>query len=144
MTKGSYRHPVSRSRSKTIEPTVDYPTVVSQSRPTTAGSTAVVRGKLQRNRERITARSVNDNQNRDLKSAAISASTRPGPVRDFCVARVEKGIRPTSNNIWTGRALPECTCPQLVVGGMTQGFNTRSSCRNTTTTTGTGFPTNLS
>ena len=44
-----------------------------------------VRGKLQRNRERITVRGLNDNHNKDLKnlfkSAAISASTRPGPLQ---------------------------------------------------------------
>jgi hypothetical protein len=39
------------------------------------------------------------NHNKDLKSlfksAAMSASTRPGPLRDFYEARVEKGMRPT-------------------------------------------------
>jgi len=46
-----------------------------------------VRGKAQSNRERISVRGLNDNHNKDLKnlfkSAAISASTRPGPLRDF-------------------------------------------------------------
>ena len=46
--------------------------------------------------ERITVRGLNDNHNKDLKnlfkSAAISASTRPGPLHDFYVARVEKEI----------------------------------------------------
>jgi transposase len=70
-----------------------------------------VRGKLQRNRERITVRGLNDNHNRDLKnlfkSAAISASTRPGPLRDFYVARVEKGMRPTmARSPWHGRLPP--------------------------------------
>ena len=55
-----------------------------------------VRGKLQRNRERITVRGLNDDHNKDLKSlfksAAISASARPGPLRDFYLARVEKGM----------------------------------------------------
>src|SRR5205085_7237295 len=41
---------------------------------------------------RITVRGLNDNHNKDLKSlfksAAISASTRPGPLRDFYMARV--------------------------------------------------------
>jgi hypothetical protein len=58
-----------------------------------------VRGKLQRNRERITVRGLNDNHNKDVKNlfkgAAISAGTRPGPLHDFYVARVESGIRPT-------------------------------------------------
>ena len=46
-----------------------------------------VRGKLQRNRERITVRGLNDNHNKDVKnlfkSAALSASTHPGPLQDF-------------------------------------------------------------
>ena len=54
-----------------------------------------MRGKLQRNRERITVRGLNDNHNKDVKnlfkSAAISASTRPGPLRDFYVARFGEG-----------------------------------------------------
>ena len=45
-----------------------------------SGEYRSVRGKLQRNRERMTVRGLNDNHNRDLKnlfkSAAISASTR--------------------------------------------------------------------
>jgi transposase len=52
-----------------------------------SGEYRSVRGKLQRNRERITVRGLNDNHNKDLKnlfkSAAISASTRPGPLQDF-------------------------------------------------------------
>jgi transposase len=48
------------------------------------------RGKLQRNRERITVRGLNDNYNKDVKylfkGAAISASTRPDPLHDFYVA----------------------------------------------------------
>lgn len=68
-----------------------------------------VRGKLQRNRERITVRGLNDNHNKDLKnlfkSAAISASTRPGPLRDFYVARVEKGMRPTMARLTLARKI---------------------------------------
>jgi hypothetical protein len=48
-----------------------------------SGEYRSVRGKLQRNRERMTVRGLNGNHNRDLKNlfkgAAISASTRPGP-----------------------------------------------------------------
>jgi hypothetical protein len=47
----------------------------------------------------MTVRGLNDNHNHDLKhlfkSAAISASNRPGPLRDFYGALVEKGMRPT-------------------------------------------------
>ena len=64
---------------------------------------------LQRNRERITVRGLNDNHNKDLKnlfkSAAISASTRPGPLRDFYVARVEKGMRPTMARLTLARKM---------------------------------------
>jgi hypothetical protein len=68
-----------------------------------------VRGKVQRNRERITVRGLNDNHNKDLKnlfkSAAISASTRPGPLRDFYLARVEKGMRPTTARLTLARKI---------------------------------------
>jgi transposase len=74
-----------------------------------SGEYRCVRGKLQRNRERITVRGLNDNHNKDLKnlfkSAAISASTRPGPLRDFYVARVEKGIRPTMARLTLARKI---------------------------------------
>src|SRR5712675_32877 len=72
-----------------------------------------VRGKLQRNRERITVRGLNDNHNRDLKnlfkSAAVSASTRPGPLRDFYAARVEKGMRPTMARLTLARKIAAIT-----------------------------------
>ena len=54
-------------------------------------------------------RGLNDNHNRDLKnlfkSAAISASTRPGPLRDFYLARVEKGMRPTMARLTLARKM---------------------------------------
>lgn len=68
-----------------------------------------MRGKPQRNRERITVRGLNDNYNKDLKNlfkgAALSASTRPGPLRDFYVARVEKGMRPTMARLTVARKI---------------------------------------
>src|SRR5213595_1357058 len=68
-----------------------------------------VRGKLQRNRERITVRGLNDNHNQDVKNlfkgAAISASTRPGPLHDFYVARVESGMRPTMARLTLARKI---------------------------------------
>jgi transposase len=74
-----------------------------------SGEYRSVRGKLQRNRERRTVRGLNDNHNRDLKnlfkSAAISASTRPGPLHDFYVARVEKGTRPTTARLTLARKI---------------------------------------
>ena len=60
-----------------------------------SGEYRYVRGKLQRKRERITVRGLNNNHNKDLKnlfkSAAIAASTRPGPLHDFYVARGGEG-----------------------------------------------------
>ncbi len=72
-----------------------------------------VRGKLQRNRERITVRGLNDNHNKDLKSlfksAAISASTRPGPLHDFYVSRVAIGMRPTMARLTLARKIAAIT-----------------------------------
>ena len=72
-----------------------------------------VRGKLQRNRERITVRGLNDNHNKEVKSlfkaAAISASTRPGPLHDFYVARVESGMRPTMARLTLARKIAAIT-----------------------------------
>jgi transposase len=57
-----------------------------------SGEFRFVRGKLQRNRERITVRGLNRNHNHDLKNllkgAAISAIERPGPLQDFYAALV--------------------------------------------------------
>jgi len=78
-----------------------------------SGEYRYVRGKVQRNRERITVRGLNDNHHKDLKnvlkSAAISASTRPGPLHDFYVARVEKGMRPTMARLTLARKIAAIT-----------------------------------
>jgi transposase len=78
-----------------------------------SGEYRSVRGKLQRNRERITVRGLNDNHNKDLKnlfkSAAISASTRPGPLQDFYVALLAKGIRPTMARLTLARKMAAIT-----------------------------------
>jgi transposase len=78
-----------------------------------SGEYRYVRGKLQRNRERITVRGLNENHNKDLKSlfksAAISASTRPGPLRDFYLARIEKGMRPTMARLTLARKMATIT-----------------------------------
>ena len=72
-----------------------------------------VRGKLQRNRERITVRGLNDNHNKDVKnlfkSAALSASTRPGPLHDFYRARVDHGMRPTMARLTLARKIAAIT-----------------------------------
>ena len=78
-----------------------------------SGEFRYVRGKVQRNRERITVRGLNDNHNRDLKNlfkgAAISASTRPGPLHDFYAARVAKGMRPTMARLTLARKIAAIT-----------------------------------
>ena len=74
-----------------------------------SGEYRYVRGKPQRNRERITVRGLNDNYNKDLKNlfkgAAVSASTRPGPLHDFYVALVAKGMRPTMARLTLARKI---------------------------------------
>ena len=78
-----------------------------------SGEYRFVRGKLIRNRERITVRGLNHNHNHDLKNlfkgAAISASTRPGPLCDFYVALVEKGMRPTMARLTLARKMATIT-----------------------------------
>jgi hypothetical protein len=84
-----------------------------------------VRGKLQRNRERITVRGLNDNHNKDVKSlfkaAAITASTRPGPLHDFYVARVESGMRPTMARLTLARKIAAITLT-IVGQGEAHGY----------------------
>ena len=74
---------------------------------------------MQGNRERITVRGLNDNHNKDLtnvfKSAAISASTRPGPLHDFYVARVEKGMRPTMARLTLARKIAAITLTMCLI-----------------------------
>jgi transposase len=74
-----------------------------------SGEYRYVKGKLQRNRERITVRGLSDNYNRDLKNlfkgAAISASTRPGPLHDFYEALIAKGMRPTMARLTLARKM---------------------------------------
>jgi hypothetical protein len=78
-----------------------------------SGEYRFVRGKLRRNRERITVRGLNHNHNHDLKNlfkgAALSASTRPGPLCDFYVALVEKGMRPTMARLTLARKIAAIT-----------------------------------
>jgi len=87
------------------------PTVVSRWRPQDSGEYRMVRGKVRRNRERLTVLGLNDNHNHDLKNlfkgAAISASTRPGPLYDFYVALLEKECdRPWRVSPWHERLPP--------------------------------------
>src|SRR5881409_733908 len=78
-----------------------------------SGEYRMVRGKLQRNRERITVRGLNRNHNHDLKNllkgAAISAIERPGPLQDFYAALVEKGMRPSMARLTLARKIAAIT-----------------------------------
>jgi transposase len=78
-----------------------------------SGEFRYVRGKLRRNRERMTVRGLSDNHNPDLKyvfkSAAISASTRPGPFDDFYAALLAKGRRPAMARLTLARKIAAIT-----------------------------------
>jgi transposase len=78
-----------------------------------SGEYRYVRGKVRRNRERMTVRGLNDNHNHDLKNvfkgAAISASSCPGPLYDFYVALLEKGMRPTMARLTLARKIATIT-----------------------------------
>jgi transposase len=78
-----------------------------------SGEYRLVRGKVRRNRERRTVRGLSHNHNPDLKSlfksAAVSASTRPGPLQDFYGALVEKGMRPTMARLTLARKIATIT-----------------------------------
>jgi hypothetical protein len=60
-----------------------------------------------------TVRGLNHKHNHDLKNlfqgAAISAGSRPGPLCDFYVALVEKGMRPTMARLTLARQMAAIT-----------------------------------
>ena len=78
-----------------------------------SGEYRYVRGKLRRNRERMTVRGLSNNHSPDLKNlfkgAAISASSRPGPLYDFYAALLEKGMRPTMARLTLARKIAAIT-----------------------------------
>ncbi|HST10874.1 MAG TPA: transposase [Terriglobales bacterium] len=78
-----------------------------------SGEYRMVRGKVRRNRERLTVLGLNDNHNHDLKNlfkgAAISASTRPGPLHDFYLRLLDKGMRPTMARLTLARKIATIT-----------------------------------
>jgi transposase len=78
-----------------------------------SGEYRMVRGKVRRNRERLTVLGLNDNHNHDLKNlfkgAAISASTCPGPLYDFYVGLLQKGMRPTMARLTLARKIATIT-----------------------------------
>lgn len=78
-----------------------------------SGEYRYVKGKLQRNRERMRVRGLSGNYNRDLKnifkSTAVSASTRPGPLRDFYLVLLAKGMRPSMARLTLARKIAAIT-----------------------------------
>jgi len=52
---------------------------------------------------------IHDDLKNLFKSAAISASTRPGPLRDFYTARVDSGMRPTMARLTLARKIASIT-----------------------------------
>jgi transposase len=78
-----------------------------------SGEYRSVRGKLRRNRERVTVRGLADNYNHDLKyvfkSAALSASARPGPFYDFYAALLAKRMRPAMARLTLARKIAAIT-----------------------------------
>src|ERR1700724_2360237 len=78
-----------------------------------SGEYRMVRGKVRRNRERLTVLGLNDNHHHDLKNpfkgAAMNTSTHPGPLYDFYVALLEKGMRPTMARLTLARKIASIT-----------------------------------
>jgi Transposase IS116/IS110/IS902 family len=78
-----------------------------------SGEYRMVRGKVRRNRERLTVLGLNDNHNHDLKNlfkgAAISAITCPGPLYDFYAGLLAKGMRPTMARLTLARKIATIT-----------------------------------
>lgn len=78
-----------------------------------SGEYRYVRGKLRRNRERVTVLGLSDNHNHDLKNlfkgAALSASTRPGPFHDFYAALLANGMRPAMARLTLARKIATIT-----------------------------------
>jgi hypothetical protein len=78
-----------------------------------SGEYRYVKGKLRRNRERMTVRGLSANHNHDLKNlfkgAAISASARPGPLHDFYAALLAKGMRPAMAHLTLARKIATIT-----------------------------------
>src|SRR5215472_16265207 len=73
----------------------------------------VVKGQLQRKKKPIEISGLNKNYNRPLKnvfkSAAIVASTKPGPFQEFYAALVAKGMRPEMARLTLARKIATIT-----------------------------------
>ena len=74
-----------------------------------SGEYRYVKGQLQRSKQRLAIRGLNQDHNHDLKgllkSAATQASTRPGPLRDFYLALLDKGMKPTMARLTLARKI---------------------------------------
>jgi transposase len=72
-----------------------------------------VEGKLRRSKKLLSIRGLNKDHNHDLKglfkAAAITASARPGPLRDFYQASLAKGIKPTMARLTLARKIAAIT-----------------------------------
>ena len=68
-----------------------------------------VGGQLQRSRKQISVRGLNRSCNHDLKNlfkgAAILASSKPGPFREFYTALLSKGMRPEMARLTLARKI---------------------------------------
>jgi transposase len=68
-----------------------------------------VKGKLQRIRKQASIRGLNQNHNHDLKnlfkSAAVLASSKPGPFQEFYAALLAKGTRPEMARLTLARKI---------------------------------------
>jgi transposase len=79
----------------------------------TSGEYCFVEGQLRRSRKPLAIRGLNKNHNHDLKylfkSAAITASARPGPFHDFYSALLAKGMKPTMARLTLARKIAAIT-----------------------------------
>jgi transposase len=72
-----------------------------------------VDGQLRRSKKPVSIRGLNQNHNHDLKNlfkgAAIVASTKAGPFREFYAARLAKGMRPEMARLTLARKIAAIT-----------------------------------
>jgi transposase len=72
-----------------------------------------VDGQLQRSNRPVSIRGLNENHNHDLKNlfkgAALVASSKPGPFREFYTALLAKGMRPQMARLTLARKIAAIT-----------------------------------
>ncbi len=80
-----------------------------------------VDGQLRRSKKPVSIRGLNQNHNHDLKNlfkgAALVASSKPGPFREFYAARLAKGIRPEMARLTLARKIAAITLTIWKKGG---------------------------